>query len=61
MNKDTSTQGSEIPRLELTNTTVSKIEVEKPAKIEATNRASQINTVETKANLTVLGAETTGA
>lgn len=48
----------EAPRLCLTNTPVTTVEVEKPAIIEAADAASTVTTVQAKANVEIRGANT---
>ncbi len=46
------------PRLELTNTPITAVEVQKPAIIEAVDRASAVTKIETTANIEIKGENT---
>ncbi|MBR2883525.1 MAG: S-layer homology domain-containing protein [Clostridia bacterium] len=47
-----------VPRLELTNTPITAVEVQKPAIIEAVDRASAVTKIETTANIEIKGENT---
>lgn len=59
MAKNQSEQGAESPRLELTGTPISVIEVQNPAIIEATDDKSAVGNVTTNSNLEIKGSKTT--
>ena len=58
LDKDSADPEAQQPRLELTDTPVSTVEVAKPAILEATDGNSAVAAVEAKANVEVKGAQT---
>ncbi|MCF2618046.1 S-layer homology domain-containing protein [Oscillibacter valericigenes] len=58
MDKTTTVGSTQQPRLELTNTPISSVEVQKPAIIEAADAASPVAAVEARADVEVRGAQT---